>query len=140
MIEMSAELIAPCGMNCALCSRYQNWVHNRWTLTPCRGCRSDDKKCWTLKRYCRPLREGTFTFCFECGEFPCERLERMDRRFRKHYRMSVIENLQQIRKTGVEHFLEDQGERWRCPKCGGILCMQTGTCIPCETGYGKTQN
>jgi len=137
MIQMSAELIAPCGMNCALCSRYQDWVQNRWTLTPCRGCRNDDKKCWALKRYCRHLREGDCSYCFECGEFPCERLQRLDRRFRKQYYLSVIDTLLRIRDVGVERFLEAQREQWRCPQCGGVLCVQTGTCTVCG-GAGRT--
>ncbi len=131
MIRMFAELIAPCGMNCALCSRYQDWVQNRRTLTPCRGCRNDDKKCWALKRYCPHLREGECTFCFECGDFPCQRLQRLDRRLRKHHCPGVIDNLMHIRNKGIGQFLEAETERWQCPHCGDILCMQTGSCASC---------
>lgn len=131
MIRMSTDLIAPCGMNCALCSKYQDWARNRRTLTPCRGCRSDEKKCWALKRYCRDLREGRVAFCFECAEFPCKRLSRLDRRLRKHRRLSVIDNLREIRERGIGAFLETQQERWRCRECGAILCAQTVACPEC---------
>jgi hypothetical protein len=37
-ISVSKELIAPCGMNCAVCSRYLSYVNNV-KPSQCAGCR-----------------------------------------------------------------------------------------------------
>ena len=44
--------------------------------------------------------------------FPCERLKRLDSRYRTKYEMSEIENLEMIRDKGIAHFLEQEEKRW----------------------------
>ena len=40
-------------------------------------------------------------FCFDCDKFPCDRLKRLDKRYREKYGMSEIENLNKIREIGL---------------------------------------
>ena len=46
--------------------------------------------------------------------------------------MSMIENLNVIKSKGVEEFLKVQEEKWRCPKCGGVICCHNGLCFFCS--------
>jgi hypothetical protein len=72
---MNSELIAPCDMNCAICSAHLAMKHDvkaRGVKMPyCEGCRARDKKCAFLKKRCELLMDGEVTYCYECGDFPC---------------------------------------------------------------------
>jgi len=129
------ELVAPCGMNCGLCSAHlamRNDVKAKGIRMPyCKGCRPRDKRCAFLKKRCDLLLEGKVEYCYECAQFPCESLKQLDERYRELYRMSMVENLRAIKLEGVEAFLEEQGARWRCPECGGTICCHNGICFSC---------
>lgn len=133
---MKAELIAPCGMNCAVCSGYlalKNEVKSKGIRMPyCKGCRPRDKKCAFLKKRCDLLANNKVHFCYECEDFPCERLGRIDKRYRTFFRMSLIENLESIRKNGMPNFLKTQEEKWRCSECGRVICCHNGICFSCS--------
>jgi hypothetical protein len=98
---INPALIAPCGMNCALCSGYlalKNDIKNKGIrLINCPACRPRNKKCAFLKEHCSKLSKGEVTFCFECASFPCDRLRTIDNRYRSRYRLSMIENLNFIK-------------------------------------------
>ena len=135
MGSLDPDLVAPCGMDCGICSGHLALVHDvrgkGVRMTYCRGCRPRDKQCAFLKRGCELLREGRVGFCFECPDYPCTRLEQLDERYRKNFKMSMIENLELIRDRGVEGFLEKERERWGCPRCGGTVCCHNGLCFSC---------
>ena len=131
-----SELVAPCGMNCALCAAYlakKNDVRSQGVKMPiCAGCRPRGKQCAYLKKWCPNLRNQKVTFCFECADFPCKRPKTIDKRYRTRYQTSFIENLSFIKVNGMEKFLEVQKEKWKCPKCGGTVCLHNGICFNCE--------
>ena len=114
---ISRRLIAPCGMNCGVCKahlRQQN---------PCHGCNDAEQNRPKSRAGCR-LRicgKRAGKFCGDCTEFPCERLKRLDRRYRTRYGMSQIENLERIRKDGINQFVEDERRRWMSDQ--GIFCV-----------------
>ena len=134
-MDKDPGLIAPCGMNCAICSAYLARAHDLRRLgitrTYCTGCRLRDKKCAILKKRCRLLREGKVLFCSDCPDYPCSPLKRLDKRYRERYRMSMLENLAAIRGDGIERFLQREQERWKCPDCGGTICCHNGICFGC---------
>ncbi len=99
---------------------------------PCPGCRIRDKNCAFLKAECEKLSEKRVEYCFECDDFPCDDLEKLDEGYRGKYGMSMIENLQFIKENGIEAFLGQQEENYRCPECGGTVCVHTGICYGCE--------
>ena len=72
------------------------------------------------------------SFCFECNDFPCERLKKLDKRYKEKYKMSMIENLKYIEKFGIDKFLKNERKNWNCPKCGEIICVHTKKCYSCE--------
>lgn len=128
--SLGPDLIAPCGMDCGLCARHLR------AKDGCTGCRSDDGKkpkyCEVCRiRNCAELGDLESAFCFECAQFPCPRLRRLDKRYRTRYGMSMIENLGRIRARGLGGFVDDERERWRCPTCGGVVCVHKNACIYC---------
>jgi hypothetical protein len=129
--SIPATLIAPCGMNCHLCRAY---VRNK---NACLGCRGGDsnksKSCITCQiKNCEKKVSGSFKYCFECGSFPCARLDRLDNRYRTKYGMSMIENLTVVRSLGIRRFIENEKKRWACPECGRLLCVHKSECIYCQ--------
>jgi len=64
---------------------------------------------------------------------PCEKLSHLDKRYRERYGMSMVENLRMLKSKGMDEFLKDQAERFRCPSCGGVICVHDAKCYFC--GY-----
>lgn len=133
--NMDKEMIAPCGMNCSLCVSYFGYTMTSKERKKgrCPGCRPRDKGCSFLKRYCEKLSNETVEFCFECDDFPCDHLKKLDDHYRERYDMSMIENLKSIQNNGMKYFLKIQEEKYRCPECGGAICVHTEVCYNCET-------
>ena len=133
--ENLTRLIAPCGMNCRVCSSYLaskfDLKNKGVRMSYCIGCRPREKNCAFLKKKCNLLLDKKVNYCHECKDFPCDRLKRIDRRYRTYFRMSMIENLEFLKKNGVQAFLEREKMKWRCPTCGGTICCHNGICFEC---------
>lgn len=127
------ELIAPCGMNCGICLGFFGYTMNdKKRKMECTGCRPSGKSCAFIKKHCKKLLKKEVEYCYECKDFPCETLEALDKRYREKYDMSMIENLKFIKKEGMERFLEQQKEKYKCPKCGGVICVHNKKCYSCS--------
>ncbi len=131
------NLIAPCGMYCAICSRYLSYV-NGLKRSRCIGCRPGNKKCLYLFEKCSGINsdlEGNATarFCHECDQYPCKQINRMDTRYRNHYEMSVKDNLECIKKRGAHNFIKEQYEKYHCSRCGGLISIHNRKCFKCDT-------
>lgn len=125
------ELIAPCGMNCALCLAFQrpkNKCHGCWgndsTKTHCR------QSC-TI-RNCPTIQNNSSHLCYECEKMPCKRLKQLDTRYRTKYGMSMIANLTEIKDQGMETFLCQQTEKYTCSTCQGLFCVHRSCCLTCD--------
>ncbi|MBN1780931.1 DUF3795 domain-containing protein [bacterium] len=132
---MTEAMIAPCGMNCALCSRHLAGIHNL-KRSQCPGCRPRNEGCAYLFKKCTGINhsaKGDAAFCYECGQYPCEQIERIDKRYRKNYGMSMKDNLEYIREMGIRRFLDDQYEKHHCARCGGVISVHNGKCFQCDT-------
>lgn len=133
---MGETSIAPCGMNCSLCVAFQfkeldfnkNGFHRRY----CPGCIKRGEHCLHMGDSCELMKNGEVRFCYECAAFPCARLKALDKRYRSKYHMSMIENLEFIKSRGMNAFLDQQREKWRCPGCGGVICCHNGLCLTCN--------
>jgi ribosomal protein L40E len=71
-------------------------------------------------------------FCFECDQYPCKQINRMDDRYRSNYEMSVKDNLKSVETMGVERFAEEQYEKYHCSKCGNLISIHNGKCFKCD--------
>lgn len=130
------ELIAPCGMNCGICMAY---LREKNKCTSCRG--SDENKPITRAK-CKIKTCGKLDskFCYDCEDFPCDRLVHLDNRYRNKYGMSMIENLASIQKDGISQFLKKEEERWKCPACGGVICVHNRMCYACNQSAGAFES
>ena len=70
-------------------------------------------------------------YCFECEDFPCEILEKLDKGYRERFKMSTVDNLNFIKKNGIGKFLKSQEEKYRCDECGDIICVHNRKCYTC---------
>lgn len=130
---MRQDLIAPCGMNCAICIGHMR-EKNR-----CPGCNLMNEE---TSRYCRKciikhcdiLKQKKLKFCSDaCEKYPCLRLKNLDKRYRTKYGMSMLENLEYIKNKDIEKFVEQEQARWKCPECGALLCVHRISCLKCNT-------
>ena len=105
---MNEVLIAPCGMNCAVCSAYLAREHNIKAsgikMPYCSGCRPSNRQCAWLKKRCQLPLNGEVKYCNECPDFPCDRLRHIDQRYITNFRTSFLENLKYIQKRGMPGF------------------------------------
>lgn len=131
--KISPTLFAPCGMNCLVC--YQHCFHPK----PCPGCTQDGTG---KPRHCRQCaiaacaKEKGLDCCFACALFPCQRLKTLDQRYRRRYRVSLIENGETARQVGVAPFLDQQRQRYLCPACGGVISLHDQMCSVCRRPIG----
>lgn len=126
--------IAPCGLNCLACSAYFN-VSN-----PCPGCRAPEeeisrKSCREcLKKKCA-YEKGLF-WCFQCDEFPCLSIKKLNKRYLEKYNVNLIQNGLDA-KSDMPAFLEAQKERFTCRECGGIIDQHHKRCSDCGKQIGR---
>jgi len=130
-------LIAPCGMNCGLC------IGHLREKRPCGGCfKIDDKNKPKVCRSCKIvncdlLAETKSGFCYDCEKYPCTRLKNLDKRYRTNYGMSMIENLAYIKDYGLNKFLRNEEDKWKCKVCGAGLSVHRDFCLNCITKINK---
>jgi hypothetical protein len=132
---ITEELIAPCGMNCAICSRHLSYVNNL-KRSQCVGCRPRNQKCEYLFGKCTGINhaaKGDASCCFDCDQYPCKQIDRMDDRYRKNYKMSIKDNLENIKRMGIGEFINDQYQKYRCSKCSALISVHNGKCFKCDT-------
>lgn len=99
-------------MNCNLCIAYLREKNK------CPGCNFQGKpnsdylrKC-TIKN-CKIIKEKSWNYCSpKCEKFPCQRLKNLDKRYKKKYGMSMIENLDLINSKGIREFLRKQKKKY----------------------------
>ncbi|OUN17380.1 hypothetical protein B5G38_02325 [Gemmiger sp. An87] len=123
-MTLQQPIVAPCGMNCALCQAYQG------KGLACNGCGQggERKACQNCSiRQC----EHKTAFCFECAGYPCKRLKALDKRYRTRYHMSMLENLAFIQANGLEEFVRQQNEKYRCARCGKLRTVHQDHCLYC---------
>jgi hypothetical protein len=117
-------LIAPCGMDCAICSAF---LREKNRCNGCYGATSTGRRHCIIAS-CEHLQKR---YSHTCGSFPCRRLEQLDKRYRTRYRMSMLDNLAAIRKDGIRKFVKSERERWTCSACGGTIDVHRYRCSSC---------
>lgn len=122
--------IAPCGMNCSLCIGYQR------SKKPCGGCNSGNLNkpahcvdC--IIKNCVQLENHDEKYCYTCEKFPCRRLRNLDQRYRLRYGMSMIANLESIKKNGMVQFIDGEINKWTCSSCKNLMSVHREVCQHC---------
>ena len=117
-------LVAPCGIDCGICELYtcRSNVRLFSALTlrgipgekiPCEGCRSIAGNCPVMSEQCETYKctqEKKVEFCYECSDFPCEKLQPASKRADALPHNMKVYNLCTIRRDGVERFTEKSAE------------------------------
>jgi len=86
----------------------------------CRNCKI--KECAEYKNY---------NHCFECTDYPCTLIKRLDKSYRTRYDESLINNFQVIKEKGMDYYLNFEKKRFQCPGCGSTLNMHDKKCYEC---------
>lgn len=139
---MDNNLAAPCGIYCGMCRAFlvkkKDQLEQRGFKQGCDGCRIRFKKCAFIRRDCPPLLKKEIDFCYECENFPCQNLKKIDKTYRERYSVNLIGNLKRIEEIGVQKWLQEQGKLYTCPECGGEICVHDAECYDC--GYKINPN
>ena len=139
--KFTRELIAPCGMNCGICTRYLAYSRGipeeKGRLIHCQGCLSLNNRVCFIKKGCKKLLKKELLSCCECETIPCNNLDRLDKRYRKQYGMSMIENLKTLKEKGMTKFLETEETKHQCPQCSDIISIHDRKCYTC--GYKRSE-
>ncbi len=128
---LDSKLIAPCGIYCGVCYMF---LRER---KRCLGCRIDSiekpKYCERCKiAHCEILSKTPSGFCFECENFPCQRLKQLDKRYRTRYGASLIQNQIDIKEKGTNAFLNQESTTRTCPKCDSVISIHWKCCAKCN--------
>ena len=136
--SFSPEMIAPCGLNCAICKRALAGPN------PCPGCRGPNTnkpdfcsaRCGII--LCGKRIGNGYVYCDECPDFPCGDVMEKENRYTSRYPLyeSPLRNLRDIREQGMEAFLEKERKQWTCADCGGVISVHTGRCSGCGKQHG----
>lgn len=156
--EQDNRLAAICGIYCGSCPAYlavrrndepelallarQNNIAIK--NVGCDGCLSDK-----LMPECRECRHGfracaelhSVTWCFECREFPCQRLRDflpIHMRNGVSHHKKVIADLERMQEIGVEAWLESKSRKSACQSCGQGLYWFEQKCPSCGAAQEST--
>lgn len=117
-------MVAPCGIDCGICELYtcghDHELFNRLVAMempreklPCDGCRSVIGKCPVIGEVCETYKctlEKKVEFCFDCGEFPCEKLHPAANRSEILPHNMKVFSLCTIKRIGLAAFVEKSAE------------------------------
>jgi hypothetical protein len=116
------ELTAPCGIDCFNCPVFEGIITEetkqrmakRLNVTPeevpCPGCRAA-KGCRLHFNTCATLDCVTakgVSFCFECDEFPCSKLQPAADGAAIYPHNTKVFNLCRIKAVGVDHWAQEE--------------------------------
>ena len=57
----------------------------------------------------------------------------MDKRYKENYKISVKGNLEFISDAGIDKFIKEEYEKYRCKKCGELISIHNRKCFKCDT-------
>ena len=138
--KITAEMIAPCGLDCALCKRALEKVN------PCPGCLGPDEnkpafcasECGII--LCRKRKENRYAYCDECPDYPCagvmeKRKTGIRRSIRSHE--SPGENLRKIRESGMEPFWNANGSNGHARTAARLFPSIPGSAADAESNTAR---
>jgi hypothetical protein len=108
----------------------------------CSGCLpasvNKPKACLNCKiKNCEHLDKTPSGYCYDCPDFPCQRIKHIDKRYRIKYKTSLIQNLITIKEIGITEYLAKEIIRWTCPNCGSTISVHHDNCLTCNFDLQK---
>jgi hypothetical protein len=151
--EEKRKLVGICGIYCGTCPKYlapripdeaylrQSSMETGYSVDEiqCDGCLSDRvyRDCVDCRHgFRRCAQEKNVTWCFQCGDFPCQRLRgfldiHVVNGISHHARL--IEELQSMKDEGIDTWIEKQEESSCCRQCDKRLYWSDHQCPDCQS-------
>ncbi len=126
MKNVDTKLIAPCGIDCSICELYKTNITDEFAATvsertgrlkdklPCEGCKPGHGNCTTMTGPCLTFECVTkkgVEYCFECDEFPCEKLAPVAQGADRFPHNIKVYNLCRMKLVGVEKWAAEESEK-----------------------------
>jgi hypothetical protein len=147
-----------CGLYCGACdilncyrSSLETGTPARWEDLPlrfrehlnkadvvCQGCKSEVlfEGCKGCKiRYC--ASQKGVEACILCPDYPCQDVTGMKEYIDHNLKHElphiavIFRNMEGVKESGIENWIKDQDNRWRCPQCGASFTWYQETCNQC---------
>jgi len=115
-MKKETNLISVCGLNCGECEIYNApknieiaeklvthfngmWDDVKISDFHCSTCRRDRSECWTEECWIREccIENKKLDFCFECNEFPCNKLIEWSKKSEKY--ANALRTLKNMKKN-----------------------------------------
>lgn len=94
---------------------------------PCEGCDAIyQEKC----EFVQCCRQHEVESCAFCNEFPCEMIIKFSKEEWEHHQV-VLDNLKRIKEIGIDAWLAEQKEYWKCPSCQSRTIWYQKQCTHC---------
>lgn len=152
MVNDVEKMVGICGLYCGTCPNFLAFEKNDRIMQKelscskgfsmeeirCEGCLSDK-----VSNHCASCRHGfrqcaadhEVTWCFQCADFPCQRLEDF-----RHvhvvngisHHIHVIDDLTYMKNHGIENWLNQQENKGKCVECGSMLYWFDRLCPHCH--------
>ena len=99
--------VSVCGLNCARCKMVEKGE--------CQGCRGPLERHWSPDCEFLPCAKGKgHQYCFECDEFPCQKLQAFAADGYQHHRLTV-DNMKKMKEVGLKEWIAQQEKPMFCP-------------------------
>ena len=97
-----------CGLNCCLCPKHRTTGDSR-----CPGCGGEDFhiKHPTCGIISCSLRHDGVAYCFQCGEYPCQRYTRENDKDSFISYLHVPHDMDQADQMGLDHYLQQLSKK-----------------------------
>ncbi|WP_088226162.1 DUF3795 domain-containing protein [Desulfosporosinus sp. FKB] len=145
-----------CGLYCGACDvlmaykhGYEDKIAPNINLEPsqikCHGCKTDTifvncRKC-TI-RSCAIKKK--VDHCINCIDYPCnmqnELLQDFSTKHNLPHLQIIPKNLMTIKNIGIEKWLKEQDQVWKCPECQTDFSWYTHKCIKCGKDLDKIKD
>ena len=127
--KFTANMIAPCGLDCSICTRLPRPVpvpDAAAQMTTNRNSIRRDAASFCVKREGQTGIRSVMSARIFPALTSWKRKPGTGRSTRSAN--PPLENLRTIRGVGMPAFLERERKKWTCPACGGVICVHTGVC------------
>ncbi len=116
---------APCGLDCFNCEIFVDNITEEMKMqfaakikiepeeVACKGCRLEENGCKFLGQSCETLKcitEKNLEFCFECDEFPCNKLQPAKEGADRLPHNYKVFNLCRMKAVGVEKWADEEAK------------------------------
>jgi hypothetical protein len=142
------DLDTYCGLYCGACS--VRAAYNTGNMDELAQFFADNMKVERQKMECKGCKSNTVFFnckickmkacardkkiehCIECGDYPCSLFNDFKGNAKNLPHIKEAEkNLETIRSIGVDNWLKEQEELWKCPECKTPYSWYAKRCTNC---------